>query len=67
MTNLNNEVHTVLDDDLCNLACWLVQNDTEVVLCGFNVVCTNLGIKRTLEMTLCVGSEALGSLNTWDP
>ena len=66
MTNLNNEIYTVLDDDLCNLAGRLVQNDTEVVLCGVRVVYTNLGTKRTLERTLWVGSEPLGSLNTYD-
>jgi len=66
MTNLDNELYTVLDDDLCNLAGRLVQNDTEVVLCGVSVVCTSLGSKCTLERTLWVGSEALGSLNTWN-
>jgi len=34
MTNLDNEFYAVFDDSLCNLASWLVQNDTEVVLCG---------------------------------
>jgi len=34
MTNLDNESHGVFDNSLCDLAGWLVQNDTEVVLCG---------------------------------
>ena len=32
MTNLDDEIYGVLNDDLCNFPCWLVQNDTEVVL-----------------------------------
>lgn len=34
MTNLNDEVYAALNDDLCNLTGWLVQNDTEVILYG---------------------------------
>lgn len=34
MTNLDDEIYAVLDNGLCDLASWLVQNDTEVVLRG---------------------------------
>jgi len=34
MTNLYDEVYGVFDDDLCDLSCWLVQDDAEVVLSG---------------------------------
>ena len=32
MTNLNDEIYGVLDNNLCDLACRLVQDDTKVVL-----------------------------------
>ena len=64
MTDLDNEFYAVLDNNLCNLASWLVQNDPEVILCGVNILCASLNIECTLERTLWVGSEAFGSLNT---
>lgn len=34
VTHLDDEIYGVLNDNLCDLAGWLVQDDTEVVLCG---------------------------------
>lgn len=34
MTNLNDEPYSVLDNNLCDLPSWLIQDDTEVILCG---------------------------------
>ena len=33
MTNLDDEIHAVFNDNLRDLAGWFVQDDTEVVLC----------------------------------
>jgi hypothetical protein len=54
----------MFDDNLCNLASRLVQDDAEVVLCMGEPHAHSLNARRTFERTLWVGSEAFGSLNT---
>jgi hypothetical protein len=40
VTNLDDEIYRVLDDNLGDLACRLVQDDTKVVLPEVSVICT---------------------------
>ena len=58
MTNLDDEVHTVLDDNLCNFAGRLVQNDTEVVLRGGKC------LVRQPERKTHLGEDTMGRIRS---
>jgi hypothetical protein len=64
MTDLDNKIYGVFDDNLCDLACWLVEDDPKVILFGRQSRLHHMNLGRTFERTLWVGSEELELLNT---